>query len=193
MLRKREDIIEAHVSLLNYAAEQRRSYKQWQNIVNIAIAKLLGIDKVHLIQILHLYESDYLLFIGLIWKELVEEAEKRGTINCGLHGGHQGHDVKTLSFIEKLKYDISYSSYKSLINIDNNAASCYNRILPNISSLVARKKGMHRNVTFVHATTIEKAKYQLKTALGVSEGYYSHRKTFPMYGSRQGATNSPQT
>eukprot|EP00957_Ditylum_brightwellii_P085632 6514191-Ditylum_brightwellii.AAC.1 len=46
----------------------------------------------------------------LIWKELVEEAEKRGTINQELHGGCQGHDAKTLSLIEELKYDISYSS-----------------------------------------------------------------------------------
>eukprot|EP00957_Ditylum_brightwellii_P106131 8096160-Ditylum_brightwellii.AAC.1 len=53
---------------------------------------LPGIGKVHLICILHLYEVDYLLFIGLIWKDLVGEAEKRGTINRGLHGGCQGHD-----------------------------------------------------------------------------------------------------
>eukprot|EP00957_Ditylum_brightwellii_P189597 14432048-Ditylum_brightwellii.AAC.2 len=52
---------------------------------------------------------------------------------------------------------------------------------------------MHKNVTFVHTTNLEKAKYQLKTVLGVSEGYYSNCKTFPIYGSGQGATNFPQT
>eukprot|EP00957_Ditylum_brightwellii_P132840 10130080-Ditylum_brightwellii.AAC.1 len=51
---------------------------------------------------------------------------------------------------------------------------------------------MHNNVTCVHATTLEKAKYRLKTALGVSDGYYSHCKTFLIYGSGQDATNSPQ-
>eukprot|EP00957_Ditylum_brightwellii_P211456 15366183-Ditylum_brightwellii.AAC.2 len=160
MYRKREDIIDTHVGLLNYAVEKRYSYKWWQIIVNIAIAKLLGIDKINLIQILYLYEADYLLFIGLIWKELVEDAEKRGTINQGIHGGCQ--------------------------------ASCYDRILPNISSLVTRKKCMHKIVTFVHTTTLENANYCLKTALGVSEGYYSHCKTFPICSSGQGTTNSPQ-
>eukprot|EP00957_Ditylum_brightwellii_P165944 12634926-Ditylum_brightwellii.AAC.1 len=124
---------------------------------------------------------------------MVKESEKQGTINRGLHGGHQGHDAKTLSLKEELKYVISYSSRKSLINFDNDAASCYNIILLNISSLVARKKGMHKNVIFVHATTLEKSKYRLKTTLGVSDGYYSHCKTFPTYGSGQGTTNSPQT
>eukprot|EP00957_Ditylum_brightwellii_P166065 12643393-Ditylum_brightwellii.AAC.1 len=100
---------------------------------------------------------------------MLEESKKQGTVNRGLHSGRQGHDVKIVSLIEELKYDISYSSYKLLINFDNDAASCYDRILLNISSLLARKKGMQKNVTFVHATTLEKAKYRLKTALGVSE------------------------
>eukprot|EP00957_Ditylum_brightwellii_P161633 12306389-Ditylum_brightwellii.AAC.1 len=159
----------------------------------MVIAKLLGTNKIHLIYILHLYEADNLLFLGLTWKELVETAEKKGTINCGLHGGYQGHDAKTLSLIEELKYDIAYSSHKSLINFDNNAVSCYDCILLNMSSLVARKKGMHKNVICVHTTTLEEAKYHLKTALGVSEGYYSHCKIFPIYGSGQGTTNSLQT
>eukprot|EP00957_Ditylum_brightwellii_P145793 11101774-Ditylum_brightwellii.AAC.1 len=45
----------------------------------------------------------------------------------------------------------------------------------------------------VHATTLEKAKYRLKTALGVSDEYYPHCKTLPIYSSGQGATNSPKT
>eukprot|EP00957_Ditylum_brightwellii_P083172 6324027-Ditylum_brightwellii.AAC.1 len=46
---------------------------------------------------------------------------------------------------------------------------------------------------FVHATTLEKAKYHLKTALGISDEYYKHCKLYPIYDSGQGATNSPQT
>eukprot|EP00957_Ditylum_brightwellii_P192512 14658037-Ditylum_brightwellii.AAC.1 len=95
--------------------------------------------------------------------------------------------------MEELKYDISYTSRKSLINFDNDAALCYDRILPNVSSLVAQKFGLHKNVTFAHATTLEKAKYHLKTALGVSDEYYQHCHLYPIYGSVQGATNSPQT
>ena len=40
---------------------------------------------------------------------------------------------------------------------------------------------------------MEKAKYCLKTALGVSDEYYQHCQLYPIYGSGQGATNSPQT
>eukprot|EP00957_Ditylum_brightwellii_P053999 4090122-Ditylum_brightwellii.AAC.1 len=67
-------------------------------------------------------------------------SEKQGTINRGLHNRRKGHDAQTLSLIEELKNDISYSLQKTLINFDNNAASYYDRILPNISSLIAWKK-----------------------------------------------------
>eukprot|EP00957_Ditylum_brightwellii_P060027 4557336-Ditylum_brightwellii.AAC.1 len=72
-------------------------------------------------------------------------SERNGTIDRGPHGGRQGHDAQTLSLIEELKYDILYSSCKSLVNLENNVASCYDHILPNVSSVVARKKGLHKN------------------------------------------------
>eukprot|EP00957_Ditylum_brightwellii_P073700 5600652-Ditylum_brightwellii.AAC.1 len=50
---------------------------------------------------------------------------------------------------------------------------------------------MSRDVTFVHANTLEEAKCRLKTALGVSDDCYTHYELFPIYGSGQGATNSP--
>eukprot|EP00957_Ditylum_brightwellii_P159116 12109756-Ditylum_brightwellii.AAC.1 len=192
MYQKQTDLIDAHIVLLNYAHEHWYSYECWQNIVNIVIAKLLGCDKIHLVRILHLFEADYSLFLGLNWQDLVATAEQRGLLNQGLYGGQKGYNAKMLLLMEELKYDISCSSKKSLINFDNNTVSCYNQILPNVSSLVAQNFGLHKNVTFTHATTLEKAKYCLETALGVSDEYYQHCLLYPIYGSGQGATNSPQ-
>eukprot|EP00957_Ditylum_brightwellii_P167970 12786073-Ditylum_brightwellii.AAC.1 len=118
-------------------------------------------------------------------------SEKCGTTNRGLHGGRKGHDAQTLSLIEELKYDISYSLQRILINVDNNTALCYDRILPNISSLIVCKKGICHDIIFVHANTLEEAKYRLKTALGVSDDCYTHCELYPMYGSGQGAAHSP--
>eukprot|EP00957_Ditylum_brightwellii_P181486 13824447-Ditylum_brightwellii.AAC.1 len=96
-------------------------------------------NKIHRTRILSTYESDYSVFIGLMWKDLLSSSEKRGTLNRGLHGGRRSHGAQTLSLIEELKYNICYNSRKSLINFDNDAASCYDMMLPNISSLVPSK------------------------------------------------------
>eukprot|EP00957_Ditylum_brightwellii_P064556 4898655-Ditylum_brightwellii.AAC.2 len=123
------------------------------------MGKEVGNNKIHRTRILSIYEADYSVFISLMWKDLLSSSEKRGTLNRDLHRGRCGHDAQTVSLIEDFK------------------------ILPNIFSLVARKKGFHKNVIFVHAQMLEQAKYRLKTALGVSEEYYQHINTFPIYGS----------
>eukprot|EP00957_Ditylum_brightwellii_P006165 466231-Ditylum_brightwellii.AAC.1 len=135
------DLIDDHVVLLQYAHDKCYLYEQWKNPVNMVIAKVLGINKIHCLRVLTLYEADYSICMGLIWKELIKSFQKRKSINRGLHGGGQGHDAQAMSLIEKLKYNICYSSCKLLINFDNDAASRYDRILPCISSLIARKKG----------------------------------------------------
>eukprot|EP00957_Ditylum_brightwellii_P007947 601885-Ditylum_brightwellii.AAC.1 len=89
-----------------------------------------------------------------------------------------------------MKNEISHCSQKPLVNFDNDAAACYDRIIPNIVNLIGCKKGLHGNITFVHAKTPAEAKFKLKTALGVSDDYYQHCKMFPIYGTGQGSTNS---
>eukprot|EP00957_Ditylum_brightwellii_P003897 296627-Ditylum_brightwellii.AAC.1 len=154
------------------------------------MGKEVGNNKIHRTRFLTIYKATYSVFIGLIWKDLLSSSENRDTLNRGLHGGRCGHGAQTLSLIEELKYDICYCSRKSFINFDNDAASCYNQILPNISSLVARKNGLHKNATSIHAQTLEQANHRLKTSLGVSKEYYQHCTIFPIYGSGQGDTNS---
>eukprot|EP00957_Ditylum_brightwellii_P176879 13473354-Ditylum_brightwellii.AAC.1 len=93
--------------------------------------------------------------------------------------------------MEEMKNEISHCSQKLLVNFDNDAAVCYDRIILNVANLIGRKKGLHKNITFVHAKTLAKAKFKLKTALGVSDDNYQHCEMFPIYGTGQGSTNSP--
>eukprot|EP00957_Ditylum_brightwellii_P179182 13650968-Ditylum_brightwellii.AAC.1 len=92
-----------------------------------------------------------------MWWNLVQSLEDRNTFHQGQVGGRAGHDANTLTFMEEMKNEISYCSGKPLVNFDNNAASCYDCIIPNLANLVGHKKGLHRNITFVHASTLEEA------------------------------------
>ena len=48
----------------------------------------------------------------------------------------------------------------------------------------------HPQVVFVHAKTLEEAKYKLKLSQKVSDEFYSHCNAFPIGGTDQGASNS---
>ena len=122
--------------------------------------------------------------------EFVQD-EKSNTLHPGQYGSRPGKDPKTVTLLEELRLDYSLLVRQPFINIDNDATSCYDRILLPISSLVARAHGIHRNVVFVHATTLEHAKFKLKYGAKVSEASYSHCTNFPIHGSGQGSSNSP--
>eukprot|EP00957_Ditylum_brightwellii_P146497 11153434-Ditylum_brightwellii.AAC.1 len=93
--------------------------------------------------------------------------------------------------MEEMKNKISHCSQKLLVKFDNNAAACYDRIIPNVANLIGHKKGLHRNITFVHAKTLAEVKFKLKAALEVSDDYYQHYKMFPIYSTGQGSINPP--
>jgi hypothetical protein len=188
---KRTALVQAHVHLINYALSHGYALQRWKTVVNIMIFKEPGNHKIHRLRVIHLYEADYNFILGTQWRKLLQQADRAGTIHPGQHGGRPGHEATTLTFMEELKTDIAYSSLKHLINFDNDAASCYDRIIPALAALIGRKYGHHRRVIVVNAKTLKEARFHLKTALGISEEFYSHCDAYPIYGTGQGSGNSP--
>ena len=101
------------------------------------------------------------------------------------------HSAHEPVLIEELQNEISRLCRKYLIKFDNDATSCYDRILVALAAILSRKYGCPKNVTFVMANTLKEAKYKLKTQLGVSEEFYRHCELRPIYGTGQGSGNSP--
>mmetsp|Transcript_30358 Transcript_30358/g.72755 ORF Transcript_30358/g.72755 Transcript_30358/m.72755 type:complete len:2117 (+) Transcript_30358:2729-9079(+) len=191
LLDTRQMVLEARVALLNYATTHRYSFDRWKTIVNVMIEKDPGDHRIHRLRVIHIYEHDLSIYLALHWKRMMYDAERRGLIHNGQYGGRKGRDPQTLVLYEELKNEICHFSRKNMVNFDNDAASCYDRILPSLASLIGRSKGLHKSVIFVHATTLKEAKFKLKTALGISEKDYSHSDLKPIYGTGQGSTNSP--
>lgn len=121
----------------------------------------------------------------------MHHAEDNGLLNSGIYGNRANQDAKQPPFIEEMIVEISRFSRKHLIKFDNDMTSCYNQIIASIVSIVSCKYGLHWSATYVCAWNLQDAKYKLKTQLGVSDDFYQHCKTHPIYGTSQGSTNSP--
>jgi hypothetical protein len=188
---KRTALVRAHVAMINYSIRHAYSYTRWKQVVNVMIEKEPGNARVHRLRVIHIYEADYNFLLQAKWREMIRTAENENTLHPGQYGGRAGRDALIPTFLEEMKNEISYATRKSLINFDNDAASCYDRIIPCLASLIGRKFGLHRNIVFVHATTLEETKYKLKTSLGVSDEFYENCQAYPIYGTGQGSGNSP--
>eukprot|EP00957_Ditylum_brightwellii_P124186 9467030-Ditylum_brightwellii.AAC.1 len=95
--------------------------------------------------------------IGIIWYHFIKLSEKIGTINSGQVGKRAGHNASTIMFIKDMKDKLSHCISKTLAYFDDSAASCYYQIIPNQGSLLGRKKGLYRNITFIHANALTEA------------------------------------
>ena len=73
--------------------------------------------------------------------------------------------------------------------MDNNATACYNQIICTIVSICGQNYGIHKDVIFLHATMLEKAKYKLKISTKISEILYKHCFQLPIHGTGQGLTS----
>ena len=72
----------------------------------------------------------------------------------------------------------------------NDAAACYDRIIPQHAMICSRKFNVPKKVCKLAATTLNKTKYHVQTAVRTSPNYYSSTKEMPLYGSGQGSGNA---
>ena len=188
---KQSFIARAVVTVINYCIRTGYVLERWKTIINTMIFKETGNYQIHRLRVIHIYEADFNLLLAVKWRQLLQSADLLGLINEGLFGGRPGCEAQSLTFLEELKYDISFMTRLTLFNFDNDATSCYDRIIVALASLINRKYGLHRKVVAVHATTLQQARFHLRTISGISDQFYSHTIQFPVYGSGQGSGNSP--
>jgi hypothetical protein len=133
----------------------------------------------------------YNLAIGLQWQSALYQSEADHGLNQGQYGSRPNRNAHDPIFIEEFQLEISHATRKSLLQTNYDATSCYDRIIPSLASLVSRKFGVPETVVMSNVTTLMKAKYRLKTELGVSNEFYQHTVEYPIYGTGQGSGNSP--
>jgi hypothetical protein len=187
----RDLIIACRLAIINYAMKFEYSIDRWKDVVNVMIRKDENNTRIHRLRVIHLYEADYNLMLGVKWREALHLAEDERSLNNGLYGSRAGRCAHDPVLMEIFQNEIYRMSRKSGVAFDLDAAACYDRILAALASLSSQKYGMHRKVAFVNALTLEEARFKLKTKLGHSATFYKHQADHPIHGTGQGSQNSP--
>jgi hypothetical protein len=139
---QRNDIIKLHLQLLNYGLERGYSYLRWQHVSNAMLFNEPGNFKIHRTRVIHFYEADYNLAMGLKWKAAMALSEEGQSLNSGQYGSRPSRGAPDLVFFEEFQLEISRASRKTLVQTNYDATSCYDRIIPNLAALVSQKYGV---------------------------------------------------
>ncbi len=189
---RQQAIRQLRLQLLNYALERGYSFLRWQKVVNTMLFKDTPDNvRLHRTRVIHIYEADFNLFLGIKWREAMHQAEDLQLLNDGQFGSRPYRNATEPVFFEELQLEISRATRKPLILTNYDATACYDRIIPNLGMTVSQKYGVPALVTASNASTLEKADFYVRTELGISPTGYHHEPEFPVYGTGQGSANSP--
>ena len=127
--------------------------------------------------------------LGIKWRVALYQAEAFRELNAGQYGSRPRRNAVDPVFIEEFQFEISHASRKMIVQTNYDATSCYDRIIPNLATMVNRKYACR--ISLSNARTLEQAEYRVGTELGVSETGYTHSPEYLIYGTGQGSGNSP--
>ena len=190
--RLQDQISQLYVTMINYSTKHKYSFDRWKTIVNMMIYKEPGNSFINKLRVIHIYEADLSFLLGCKWKEALKHSINEGTLHPGQYGGLKGRDCTQITLLEELRLEYSLLTRTPFGNFDNDATSCFDRILVALASLASQKYGVRPQVVFVHAATLEEAIYKLKLSSKISEEGYKHCTAFPIGGTGQGSSNSMQ-
>ena len=185
------ELLDLHLTLQNYANKRGYSYNRWKKVANTILFKDPGVIKIHWTRVIHLYEADYNLAMGLKWRAAVFRAETLQLLHNGQFGSRPRRNAIDPVFIEDLQLELSRLTRKTVAQTNYDATACYDRIIPNLAMLASRRFGVPKEVTASNARTLEQASYHVRTELGVSPVGYQHSEENPIFGTGQGSANSP--
>jgi exonuclease III len=186
-----QQLLELHLNLLNYALSRGYSYRRWQTIANTILFKDNDNVKIHRTRVIHIYEADFNLALGLKWRAAIFRSELSRVLNDGQYGSRPRRNAIDPVIIEELQMEISRASRKTFAQTNYDATSCYDRIVPNLAMLASRKFGVPKEVAAMNADTLRQAEYRIRTEVGLAPTGYSHATNHPVYGTGQGSANSP--
>ena len=91
-------------------------------------------------------------------------------------GGRPGRTAHDPAFRKLLTFEYARAVYVTIAMFANDATACYDRMVPNISTLVARKHGVAPNVMKARNIMIEGMEHHVKTKHGVSKITYTRTR-----------------
>jgi hypothetical protein len=144
----------AQHSIVTYGIKYGYSFDRWKQVVNSMIEKDPGNPQLHRLRVIHLYESDYNALLGIRMRQVVHNAEDKKLLNPGTYGSRTNRQALDPTFLEVLQYDYASLTRWPEIKFSNDATSCYDRITPSVSNIIARSMGLHKNIAKIHGSKL---------------------------------------
>jgi hypothetical protein len=174
-------IFELKAAVLNLAISNTIILDRWKTIVNIMIEKIPQRPHISKLSIIHLIESDFNMAMGILWgRRLMAQGERLHQFGDEQSGARKHKQCPDVLLLKHLTYSTMRLSKSNGTTFDNDAKSCYDRIVMLFASLASQRIGMPAKACELLLSTLSKVKYRTRTIHGVSDStYHTTRETTP--------------
>ena len=161
-------IMGAVTKLADMAIRHGLVLDRWCNVTNVMIEKIPGKPMYNKLRVIHLFEADFNLALGILWgRRLMRQAERINILGEQQFGSRKGRCAEDVALLKMITCELINITKTDGGTFDNDAKACYDRIIINLMSMCAQQLGMPPESAELQATILLLAKYRLKTALGL--------------------------
>jgi ribonuclease HI/exonuclease III len=184
-------LAEVYAIMLSLPLAHGFAPERWKYCVDAILEKIPGKPRIEKLRIIMLYEADFNFVLKLIWgRRLIRHAEKYQCIGTSNHGSRSGRQTIDALMEKLLLYEYARLTRTSLITIDNDAKSCYDRIIRSLAMIACVGVGLPILAAAMHNRTHHGMVHSIKTRHGTLRPY-SGTDDEPLEGSGQGSGASP--
>ena len=165
---------------------------RWTKCVEVMLEKSPGNKKIHQLRIIGLLEADFNTALKLFFaKKMMWNAESL-PLSDEQWGGRPNRSANDAALRKRVTFDFGLVMYHSEGLFMMDAAACFDRMVPSISSIVAQKFGISKNILRSRNATISNMQRSIRTSHGASQQSYNQVEYEPILnGEVQGKGDVP--
>ena len=150
----------------------------------------MGRPKIHRLQIINMYESEYNLVLKYFWpKQGIHKAESNQWLGNNQTGGRKNFCTVETGTIDQLIIETHRLTKYPLCIHQDDAMSCYYRIIRSHAILNSRKFGIPDNIFKVYSIAYDMMQFKTQINNNISKTSYSSSAELICHGEGQGAGN----
>jgi hypothetical protein len=185
-------IFQLKSDFINLAISNTIIFDRWKKVVNAMIAKIPGLPYITKLRVIHIIESDLNMTMGILWgRRLMQQGETLSQFGPEQSGARKNKQCQDVLVFKHLTYSILRLSKSHGATFDNDAKSCYDRIVMLLASLASQRLGMPPRACELFLETLNQTKYHAKTSHGISSLHYATNPESTIHGPGQGGRASP--
>ena len=133
--------------------------------------------QINSLRIINLYDADYNFILKFYWPHKANHQSKQDKLlSENTWGARPNCNTDNVFLLDELITEIHRLTFRDMCKYQNDASTCYDRIIPQHVMIYSRKFNVPKKVCKLAATILNKTKYHVQASVRKSPNYHSSTK-----------------